>query len=205
VDSALSAGKHGVGATRDLIVVAGPNGSGKTTFAREFLEGESHQYLSADAIAEAISPDNPSKAQLEAGREFLVSLNMAMTTNRSLLIESTLSGRGLIRHLKAARAIGFRIRILKLFVDSPETCLERISERVRKGGHNVPEEDVRRRFDRSLRNFWYLYRILADEWTLTYNAVSQFEDVAIGTATDLAVRDDAQTHRFQELVTHKEK
>ena len=106
-----------------------------------------------------------------------------------LILESTLAGRTLRHVLRTARDAGFTITIVYLFLDSPDTCVERVHERVMKGGHSVPEVDIRRRFLRSIRNFWRLYRPLADHWLLVYNSGNQPLDVAAGTAADVSVRD----------------
>ena len=88
---------------------------------------------------------------------------------------------------------GFAVFIIFLFLDSAETCVARVQERKRKGGHGVPETDIRRRFDRSLRNFWLTYRFLADDWAVVYNASSEFQDVAFGARANVSIRDEASS------------
>ncbi len=122
---------------------------------------------------------------------------MATTGSDSFVVESTLSGRTFQRTLKNAKAAGFEITIVYLFLDSADSCVDRVKERVQKGGHDVPEVDVRRRFTRSLRNFWNLYRPLADHWLLIYNSGNQPQDVAVGTATDVSIRDAELFSQFQ--------
>jgi predicted ABC-type ATPase len=102
---------------------------------------------------------------------------------------NTLAGRTFRHVMRTARDAGFTITIVYLFLDSPDTCVQRVHERVLKGGHSVPEVDIRRRFLRSIRNFWRLYRPLADHWLLVYNAGNQPLDVAAGTAADISVHD----------------
>ena len=91
-----------------------------------------------------------------------------------------------------------------LFLDSPDTCVTRVRERVRKGGHDVPEFDVRRRFVRSLRNFWRSYRFLANDWVLMYNAGSDFQDVAVGAAENVSVHDEAVFNQFLSMVEQRQ-
>jgi len=188
-----------LGASKELVVVAGPNGSGKTTFAQEYLSQRVCMYLSADSVAERLSPEAPEQAQFAAGRQFLSELRAALSGDDSVLIESTLSGRRLAPYLRAANDAGFAVSIVMLFLDSADTCVARVQERVRKGGHDVPEAHVRRRFRRSIRNFWTNYRFLADHWVLVYNAGNDFQDVAAGAGDHGSVRDERLFNEFQEL------
>ena len=187
-------------ATQELIVVGGPNGAGKTTFADEYVARHDISYIGADAIAAELSPDNPAHARVAASREFLQRIDAAIGGSDSFVVESTLSGRTFQRLLKNAKAAGFEITIVYLFLDSADTCVDRVNERVQKGGHDVPEMDVRRRFVRSIRNFWNLYRPLSDHWLLVYNSGNQPQDVAVGTATDASVRDAELFSQFKLLI-----
>jgi predicted ABC-type ATPase len=79
-----------------------------------------------------------------------------------------------------------------------ETCVARVKERVRRGGHNVPQEDIRRRFARSCANFWHLYRKIADQWVVVYNAGDGFVEVAFGISGAFVVSDEELFGRFLE-------
>lgn len=181
---------------KELFVIAGPNGAGKTAFAEEFLAQRPCSYLSADRIASELAPDDPMSENVRAGREFLRRVDQHLAGSKSLLVESTLSGRTLVHVLRKARERSFEISIVFVFLDSAASCIERIKERVRKGGHSVRDADVRRRFSRSSTNFWHLYRRFADDWTLVYNGGSEFKDVAIGAGNAITVRDETRFERF---------
>ncbi len=174
---------------KELLIVAGPNGSGKTTFALGCVAQRAVAYLSADAIAGELAPEDPTSARIQAGRRFLTEVNDRLSGSESLVIETTLSGVGFRRILAKASRAGFVSSIVYICLDSPETCVARVEERARKGGHFVPPDDVRRRFRRSIRNFWTVYRQMADSWVIVYNGSGQFQNVAAGSATSLSVRD----------------
>lgn len=130
-----------------LYVVAGPNGCGKSTLTRtEWLSGL--EIIDPDAIARAMASGNPA----EAARAALRRRRAALQAGRTHLVETTLAGSGVLRHMEAARRAGYRIELHYVSVDSPDLALDRIRTRVASGGHDVPEPDVRRRFARSLAN-----------------------------------------------------
>lgn len=154
------------------IIIAGPNGSGKTTFAREFLPRETDvvHFVNADLIASGLSPLRPEFAARQAGRLVLRELSRLASARKNFAFESTLSGRTYLRLLKKWKSAGYRIEIVFLSLSSVQLALQRIAGRVRQGGHDVPKSDVIRRFDRSLRNFHDLYRPLADVWAIYDNS-----------------------------------
>ncbi|HYO24425.1 MAG TPA: AAA family ATPase, partial [Lacipirellulaceae bacterium] len=166
-----------------LFIVGGPNGAGKTTAAMEFLGSSSnvYEYNGADLIAAEISPLTPAAAKVEAGREFLRRTQTCFVEGRSCLLESTLSGKSLRRTVETAQTLGYRIELRFLFIDSVELSRSRVRQRAAKGGHDVPDADINRRFCRTFRNFWGLYRQLADYWVIYYNALGAAKNVAFGT------------------------
>ena len=123
-----------------LTVIAGPNGSGKTTFALEYLKSYSYPYVSADVIAESMHAASIDEVRLEAGRAFLERVAAHVQGGASLVVESTLSGLTFRNVMERAREAGFQVTIVFIFLGSERACVARIRERVRKGGHAVSEE-----------------------------------------------------------------
>jgi predicted ABC-type ATPase len=182
-----------------LVVVGGPNGSGKTTFALEYAKTHRYPYIGADMIAERLKTGSIEDARLQAGRVFLAEVSAEIDGKGTFVVESTLSGLTLKRVLAKARKAGYDVSILFLYLGSADACVARIHERVLKGGHPVPERDVRRRFSRSIKNFWHDYRLLADRWHLLYNGGPQLSEVAHGELGTVEVRDEVFFKAFLRL------
>ena len=169
--TAVSATDRALKAPR-CIIIAGPNGAGKTTFAREFLPKETEivHFVNADAIAAGLAALKPEIVAVAAARVFLVELDRLADAHTSFSFETTLSGHAYVRRLAKWRAVGYRIEIAYLKLDSPQIALKRIAARVKQGGHDIAREDVLRRFGRSWENFTTLYRPLADAWSVYDNS-----------------------------------
>jgi predicted ABC-type ATPase len=155
-------------------IIAGPNGAGKTTFARNFLLKELNivHFINADLIAAGLSPFDSSLVELKAGRLFLEELKRLAKENVDFAFETTLSGHSYLPLLKRWKAEGYRIEIIYLRLRSTSLSLKRVAERVRQGGHHIPEATVLRRFDRGWENFLNLYRPVADAWAIYENSES---------------------------------
>ena len=153
-----------------IYVIGGPNGAGKTTFAREFLPSANVvEFLNADLLAAGLSPLQPSTMAVRSARLLLARWRELLALRRDFAFESTLSGRTYAKMLREARAAGYEVRLCYLWLPNVAISLSRVRQRVRKGGHDVPKADLRRRFLPSLRNFFSLYLPLADE-ALLFNA-----------------------------------
>jgi predicted ABC-type ATPase len=183
--------------TKEAVIIGGANGSGKTTFARSFEEKYPFEFVNADEIAKQISPNNIQSARVEAGKLFLKKIQELIDADENLIIESTLSGRALLGLIKKIKDRGYSIKLIYIFLEAPGMCIERIRERVSKGGHPVPDDDVVRRFYRSKRNFWNLYKELADKWHLIYNSERSFIEFAFSQKGSYVIHDE---ELFQEFI-----
>jgi predicted ABC-type ATPase len=154
------------------ILIAGPNGAGKTTFAREYLPGEPEgvRFLNADLIAAGLSPFDPDRAALRAGRLLLSLVDEAVARRESFTVETTLSGHGYARSVPEWQAAGYHVTLIFLSLPDVDTAIARVAERVRQGGHDIPVPVIRRRFEAGLLNFETVFKPLVDEWLLIDNA-----------------------------------
>lgn len=157
---------------KTCFIVAGPNGAGKSTFAEAFLPNEAKcfHFVNADMIAKGLSPLCPENAGIEAGKILFRKIEEFSNKGFTFAFESTLSGSGHLRRIESLKKKKYRIVIYYLKLASEDLAIERVRCRVKEGGHNIPDADVRRRFTRSWLNFTNLYRNLADEWIVFDNS-----------------------------------
>ena len=155
-----------------IVIIAGPNGAGKTTFARAFLpqEAQCPHFINADLIAAGLSPFAPEAAAIKAGRLMLEEIAACAARRESFAFETTLAGLGYLRHIRAWKASGYHVSLFFLGLPSVDLAIARVAERVRQGGHNIPEDVIRRRFEAGRRNFERHYRAAVDAWALYDNA-----------------------------------
>ena len=155
-----------------VAILGGCNGAGKTTASRA-LVGDIlgiDDFLNADRVARGLAAFHPEKVAAEAGRIVLLQIRELTAKRTSFALETTLSGRGYVKTLTDLSKAGYQVEIHYFWLNSPELSIQRVARRVRSGGHNIPEADLRRRHPRSVHNFVNLYLPLADYWTAHDNS-----------------------------------
>jgi predicted ABC-type ATPase len=151
-----------------VYVIAGPNGAGKTTFATEFLPRvmDVPEFLNADLIAAGLAPFDPGSQAVRAARLLLERFEELVTSRKSFAFETTLAGRVYLQRIRRLKEAGYRVLLFYLWLPIVELAVERVANRVRQGGHDVPEVDIRRRFRRGMISFFTDARGLSDAWWL---------------------------------------
>jgi predicted ABC-type ATPase/predicted metal-dependent hydrolase len=172
----------GMAPQKRIVIIAGPNGAGKTTFAREFLprEADCPDFINVDLIAAGLSPFDPERVALRAGRLMLAEIARRVRTGESFSFETTLSGRNYARLIPRWRSMGYHVKLIFLSLPSSDLAMVRVAARVAQGGHAVAENVVRRRFDEGLRHFETVYKGLVNSWVLYDNSGPMPRLVALG-------------------------
>ena len=159
---------------KNVYIIAGPNGSGKTTFANKFLPNYAHcpNFINADLIAKGLSPFEPQIVAIKAGKLVIEQINDFVIKNMDFALETTMAGKTYVKLLKELKHKNYCIHLFYLWLPNPKLALARISERVKDGGHDVPAKDVKRRFYRGIRNLFKIYKPYFDSWMLFDNSRS---------------------------------
>jgi predicted ABC-type ATPase len=181
----------------NLFVIAGPNGAGKSTSAPEILSGMRRvaEFVNADVIAK-----ERGVSDIEAGRITLNRLTALAAARQDMAFETTLASRFLLPRIRSMQASGYRFHLFFFWLPNADTAVKRVASRVASGGHNIPEDVIRRRFERGLENFFNHYSPAADSWIL-------FDNTAPPPARRIAWRDVGETVRvgdnalWRQLVT----
>jgi len=165
---------------KNVYIIAGPNGSGKTTFAETFLPeyAKCNRFINVDLIAAGLSPFSPQQAAIKSGKLVLEQIKEYSKNGIDFGFETTMSGVTYIKYFKMFKEKGYKINIFFLWIPDSQLAVARIKDRVAQGGHNVPVKDIKRRFKRSMENFFKQYRLLADKWILFNNAESKPKIIA---------------------------
>lgn len=159
---------------RQVIVIAGPNGAGKTTLAPFLLRDGLGvlEYVNADPIASGLSAFDPASVAIAAGRVMLRRLHELANQQKTFAFESTLAAKSYAPWIEGLCSRGYSFQLMFLWLRNADLAVHRVRERVRAGGHDVPEVVIRRRYDSGLRNFWKLYQPLANTWAVYDNSDS---------------------------------
>jgi predicted ABC-type ATPase len=184
--------------SKHVYLIAGPNGAGKTTFAKEFLPrfAKCNEFVNADMIASGLAPFSPQSAAIQAGRLMLKKIHELSAKGADFGFETTLAGRHYLSLLKTLRKNGYMLHLYFLWLPSVTLAIRRVEDRVRQGGHSVPEADIRRRFERGLRHLLKDYLPLIDEWVIFDNSGSVPKEIVFGAREAMNVVDES---RFEQL------
>ncbi len=175
-----------------LIIFAGPNGAGKTTFGEKFCRTFGLEFINPDKF--------DALREIDKGKQFLNLLEDRLKNRVSFCFETTMSGKWLLSFLEKARRSDYEIGCFYIFVWPVEILKYRIEERVKKGGHFVDFETVKRRYKRSIKNFWYIYRYLFDWWEIKSN-ITNYEKIAISIGDDVIVENEVLFNNFLQEIS----
>ena len=167
---------------KTLYIISGCNGAGKTTASYTVLPEilDCREYVNADEIAKGLSPFNPESVAIEAGRLMLERIDYLMTAGVSFSIETTLATKSYVNLVRRAHKQGYNVKLLFFWLESPELAKLRVAERVAKGGHNLPEDVIERRYYAGIRNLFNLFMNEVDYWAIFMNTKKPMTSIAVG-------------------------
>lgn len=188
-----------------LFVIGGCNGAGKTTASYTILPRllDCSEFINSDEFAKSLSPFDPDKASIMAGRYMHMKMQILMKKKKDFGIESTLATRSLIKIIKECQEYGYTVTVLYLWISSPELAIERVKKRVTEGGHDVLDDTVRRRFNAGLINFFNDYMTIADEWILADNSDPPYKTIASGSKKGITVHDLQKYREIKESILNE--
>jgi predicted ABC-type ATPase len=174
-----------------LYVIAGCNGAGKTTASYNILPDvlDCREFVNADEIAAGLSPFQPEKVSFEAGRIMLERIHNLLEEGETFAFETTLSTRSYLRFIQRAKEQNYQVSCLFLWLKSEELDVSRVKTRVNEGGHNIPEDVIRRRYRRGLENFFTLFLHKFDNWIFADNSRGKSQIIAEGSLSNNTIHD----------------
>lgn len=167
---------------KKLYIIAGCNGAGKTTASYTILPEilDCKEFVNADEIAKGISPFQPDKAGIEAGRLMLKRINKLLALGESFAFETTLSTRSYVQFIDRAKQLDYQVTCLFFWLYSEDLAISRVETRVKEGGHHIPEDVIRRRYKSGLKNLFNLFLTRVDNWLVVNNSGDNYEIIAEG-------------------------
>ena len=180
-----------------LFIISGCNGAGKTTASYTLLPEmlECSQYVNSDEFAKGLSPFDPGSVSVQASRLMLMRIKYLLRRKEDFSIETTLATRSLLKMIAEAQQEGYTVTLMYFWLNSPDLAVARVKARVAAGGHNIPEETVRRRYRVGLGYFFRDYAPICDRWILADNSKVPFRVIAEGHRTEVTVMRDLKTYR----------
>lgn len=186
-----------------MFIIAGPNGSGKTTASYALLPEmlECSEFVNSDEFAKSLSPFDPSAVSVNASRKMVQKIDYLMERGMDFCVETTLATRTLLSIIRRAQEKGYFVTIIYFWLSKPELAIERVKNRVLAGGHNIPEETIRRRFHVGLKYFFDTYSLTCDRWVLVNNSQTPFSVIAQGDATSTYVHNQETYDKIVKSIT----
>lgn len=184
-----------------MYIIAGCNGAGKTTASYTVLPEVLgiKEFVNADEIAKGLSPFNQERMAIEAGRIMLQRMEDLLSQDEDFAFETTLASRSYTQFIEKAHAKNYFVTLLFFWLPSPELAIERVATRVAEGGHNIPEDVIRRRYDSGIRNFKALYMPACDFWTIYDNSgTNEVKRIAWGTGAE--VKEVLEPESYQKIM-----
>lgn len=174
---------------KKLYIIAGCNGAGKTTASYTILPEilECKEFVNADEIAKGISPFQPDKVGIEAGRFMLKRIKKLLESGENFAFETTLSTRSYVQFVEKAKELNYQVTCLFFWLTSEELAISRVATRVKEGGHDIPEIVIRRRYKSGLENFFKLFLPKVDNWLFVNNSGDTYEIVAEGGSNEVTI------------------
>ena len=168
--------------SKNLYIISGCNGAGKTTASYTVLPEilNCKEFVNADEIARGLSPFNPEDVAIEAGRLMLQRIEALLERDKTFSIETTLATKSYINLVRRAQSKGYSVKILFFWLNSPELAIQRVAERVAKGGHNIPEPVIKRRYVAGISNLFHLFMKEVDYWDIYDNSEYPRKQIACG-------------------------
>ena len=191
-----------------LYIISGCNGAGKTTASYTMLPEmlDCSEFVNSDEFAKGLSPFQPEKASIQAGRYMIAKTRYLLKKRLDFGIETTLATRTILKTVKMAQAAGYTVTLLYFWLNSPDLAVERVRARVEAGGHNIPEETVRRRYHTGIYYFFNLYAPICERWILADNSQIPFRVIAEGSKDEVInIKDETTYQTIRAISEQREK
>ena len=189
-----------------LYIISGCNGAGKTTASYTMLPEmlECSEFVNSDDFAKGLSPFKPEKASIQASRYMITKIRYLLKKQKDFAVETTLATRTLLKTVRMAQNAGYTVTLLYFWLNSPELAIERVRARVEAGGHDIPEETVRRRYQVGIDYFFHYYSPICERWILADNSQIPFRVIAEGSKSEiLTIKDEETFKKIREIAAER--
>lgn len=191
-----------------LYIISGCNGAGKTTASYSLLPEmlDCREFVNSDEFAKGLSPFDPSKASIQASKYMIMKFRYLLKRQQDFAVETTLATRTLLKTVRMAQDAGYTVTLLYFWLNSPELAIERVKARVEAGGHNIPEETIRRRYKVGIYYFFNSYAPICERWILADNSQAPFRVIAEGTKNEiLNIRDEETYQKIKAIADERQR